>query len=303
MSLSTKCFCVLLLSSVCWAQQPSSHLTARTLFYEEPQDNDHLPSIPAAKSPQTRKSSQTQSGTATNTSVHKALVAGNQSAATNSAAGAMKNEGGDSGQAAGIPAVKHLGLRYNLLLVDSQSSESKPVSSDRVFQPGECVALELEANRSGYLYVLDQGSSGSWSPLLPSADMPDESNIIRSRTRVRVPQNYCFKITGPSGEERIFVMLARNPAELSSFDESIRRRVASATPAQQSAGGPAVMTAENRVSYEVGKMEAGMGSRDLKITKIGQATDPEEPSGSVYVVNASDVSSDKVVTEIHIRHE
>jgi len=49
-------------------------------------------------------------------------------------------------------------------------------------------------------------------------------------------------------------------------------------------------------------MEGGMGKRDLKIAKIEQAKTPEEPPGSVYIVNASAVPSGKVVTEIRIRH-
>jgi hypothetical protein len=64
------------------------------------------------------------------------------------------------------------------------------------------------------------------------------------------------------------------------------------------------MTAENRISGEVSKMEVSMMERrDLKITKIAQAKDAAEPPGSVYVVNASAVSSDKVETEIRIRHK
>jgi hypothetical protein len=39
-----------------------------------------------------------------------------------------------------------------------------------------------------------------------------------------------------------------------------------------------------------------------KVTKIAQPQDAAEPPGSVYVVNTSAVSSDKVVTEIRIRH-
>jgi len=292
MSFPIKLFWVLLLSPLCWCQQPSSDLTARTLFYEEPQDNDHLPSIPAAKSQQARKAS-----------VQKAALAGKQSSGTNTEAAATENVSAPSGQEGpSIPEVRHLGLRYNLLLVDQQSGESQPVDSDRVFQPGECVALDLEANHSGYLYVLDRGSSGTWNPLLPSAEMPDESNVVSSRARIRVPQNYCFKIEGPPGEERVFVVLSRNPDELYGLDETIRNASAPAPPVLRQEGAAPVMAAENRLAHEVSKMEGGMGKRDLKIAKIEQAKTPEEPPGSVYIVNASAVPSGKVVTEIRIRH-
>ena len=290
-------FLVLLVSSLCWCQQPSSDLTARTLWLEEQPDSDKLPTIPAAKAHQVKKVSLTISGAAKP----------NPQAAPPETA---------------IPAVKNLGLRYNLLLVDSQSGQGEPVESERVFQPGECVALELEANHSGYLYVLNRGSSGTWQPLLPSPEMADEANIISARTRVRIPQNYCFKIEGPAGEERMFAVLSRNPAEMYGLHDSIKSdeggsgaaesgtestgagsSVAVARPVSSTHPGPPVLTAQLRLSREVSRMQASLGMRDLKITKIAQSQDAAEPPGSVYVVNTSAASSDKVVTEIRIRHK
>ena len=303
MSFPIKCFMVLLLPAVCWCQQPSSDLTARTLFYEEPRDNDQLPSISAAKSAQARKATQTQSASAANASGHELRVAGNPSPGTETAAPTPKNVSLQSGSAGpSTPVVKHLGLRYNLLLVDSQSGQSEPVDSDRVFEPGECVQLEFEANRSGYLYVLDRGSSGTWKPLLPSPDMPEESNIISSRARVRVPQDYCFKIEGPPGVDQLFVALSRNPSAVRDLDESIRPSPAPATPPPVSQEATPPMTAELRLSHAVTNMEASMGSRDIKIAKIGRPKETGEPPGAVYVVNTSDVPSDQVITEIRIRH-
>jgi hypothetical protein len=301
-------FLVLLISPLCWCQQPSSDLTARTLWLEEQPDSDKLPTIPAAKAHQVKKVSLTVGGAAKPTPE------------AGTALGTTKNEGAQPGTV--IPSVKNLGLRYNLLLVDAQSGQGEPVESERVFQPGECVALELEANHSGYLYVLNRGSSGSWQPLLPSPEMADEANIIGARSRVRVPQNYCFKIEGPAGEEQMFVVLSRNPAELYGLHDSIKNddggggaaesgaestgagsSVAAARPVSSTRPGPPVMTAQLRLSHEVSRMEASLGMRDLKITKIAQSQDAAEPPGSVYVVNSSAASSDKVVTEIRIRHK
>ena len=304
MSFPIKLSLVLLLSPLCWCQQPPSDLTARTLWLEEQPDKDQLPSIAAARAHQVKRVSLTSGG-----------VAAKQSSETNTSVGAPKNESAQSMPS--IPVVKHLGLRYNLLLVDAQSGKAEPVDSDRVFQPGDCIQLDLEANHSGYLYVLDQGSSGNWKPLLPSPEMPEESNIISSRTRVRVPQGYCFTIEGPPGDERVFVLLSRNPAELYDLHDSIKGGDAGSGAAESGgagSGGPAaqpvshkhagtpVMTAELRLSHEVNRMEASMARRDLKITKIANAEDAAEPPGSVYVVNTSEVSSDKVVTEIRIKH-
>jgi len=307
-----KLFLVFLISPLCWCQQPPSDLTARTLWLEEQPDKDKLPAIPAARAHQVKRVSLTTTGSAT------------QSSQANTSLGETKNESAQP--ATIIPAVKNLGLRYNLLLVNAQSGQGEPVDSERVFQPGECVALELESNHSGYLYVLNRGSSGTWQPLLPSPEMADEANIISARARVRIPQSYCFKIEGPAGQEQMFVVLSRNPAELYGLHDSIKNddggsgaaesgaaesgtestgagsSVAVARPVSSTRPGPPVMTAQLRLSHEVSRMEASLGMRDLKITKIAKSQDAAEPSGSVYVVNTSSVSSDKVVMEIRIRH-
>jgi hypothetical protein len=304
MSFPIKLSLVLLLSPLCWCQQAPTDLTARTLWLQEQPDKDQLPSIAAAKAHQVKKVSLTSGG-----------AAAKQSAEIDAQRGAPEN--GSTQSMPSIPVVKHLGLRYNLLLVDAQSGKTEPVDSDRVFQPGDCIQMDLEANHSGYLYVLDRGSSGNWKPLLPSPEMPEESNIVSSRTRVRVPQGYCFTIEGPPGDERLFVMLARNPAELYDLHDSIKSGAAgtgasesggagssvpAAQPVSHTHAGTPVMTAELRLSHEVNRMEASMGRRDLKITKIANAEDAAEPPGSVYVVNTSEASSDKVVIEIRIKH-
>jgi hypothetical protein len=254
-------------------------------------DNDQLPPIHAARLQQARKASHAQSS-----------PAAKPSSVNDATPGTPKDQSVRSAKS--IPAVKHLGLRYNLLLViDKSTSETMPVDSDRVFQPGDCVQLDLETNHSGYLYVLGRGSSGTWKALLPSPEMPDESNVVRSRTPVRVPVGYCYQVESPPGEEHIFVVLSRNPAELLALDDSIRNSSASATPAGELHQVTAMMTTENRLSDEVNKLQSILERRDLKIAKIGQPKDSKEPPGSVYVVNASDASPDNLVTEIKIRHQ
>jgi hypothetical protein len=81
----------------------------------------------------------------------------------------------------------HLGLRYNLVLVDVGSGKSNPVDSERVLHRGECVGIDVESNHSGYLYVLAKQSSGAWEPLLPHPEMPNESNVVDPGKKLRAP--------------------------------------------------------------------------------------------------------------------
>lgn len=68
--------------------------------------------------------------------------------------------------------VQNLGIRYNVLLVSAKGDLAEPVDPERTFRTGDCIAVELEANRAGYLYVLAEGASGEWTPLLPSVLTP-----------------------------------------------------------------------------------------------------------------------------------
>ena len=252
-------------SLILWCQQSSPHLSPRELYYRE-QVPDHERRAPVAPS---------------------------------------KNHGFD--KATGMfqttkPEVSHLGLRYNLLLVDKTTGNAKPVSSNRVFDQGECLSIEFQSNRSGYLYVFDLGSSGAWKPLLPTEEMSDEGNFLPALTTVRVPAAHCFRVAGPPGSERLFVVLSRNPQEVNELNRTIRSGAAGEPERspQREAGGEASTVAKN-LNQEL-QMMASLKPRDLEIEKVGETESSNGVVPAVYVVHTSATPSDRVVTEIRIAH-
>lgn len=277
-------FFLLMLPAVLLCRQGPGELSARALYYREQPDEDKLPPVPAAKAPAERKSIPTA----------KNSTAKNKKRASDPAP--------DRTPTAVIPVVNNLGLRYGVMLVDPRTGRTEPVDPERQFRSGECLALEFEANRSGYLYVLEQGSSGKWLSLFPSAEMPDETNVVRARTTVRVPARHCFEIEGVAGTERIFVVLSRNPEDLSRLHQAIRDgRTEETTPAPASKSGTTLL-AVNRLDQEISRFANDLRSRDLRIKKIAQPEGAGEQPNSVYVVNASNTPSDRVVTEVRIAH-
>lgn len=207
------------------------------------------------------------------------------------------------------PAAKHLGLRYNLALVNAKTGQSQPVDSDRIFHAGECFAIDFESNHSGYLYVFAKQSSGAWQPLVPSPEMPDESNVIDPGRKVRVPAQYCFEIHDPAGAETLFVALSRDPRDLSELIQKMQGTPAA--PAQEHK--PARPEPEQRpanmqmadarlVNAAVEHLTQQFGTRDIAIRKVSVPTTRDEPRGSVYVANASETPSSSVVTQIVVRH-
>ena len=178
----------------------------------------------------------------------------------------------------------HLGLRYNLVLEHPQGTR-EPFTPDRILRAGDCFALELQANHSGYLYVLAKQSSGAWLPLLPSAEMPDETNVIDPGKKVLVPSKYCLEIRNPPGTETLIVVLSRDPRDFYELYEGIKDKRGGA-----------------KVSAAVEHMQQQFGTRDITIRKVAEPEQAGEAKGSVYVVSSSNKPTASITTEIRVRH-
>ena len=196
--------------------------------------------------------------------------------------------------AAAPAAVPNLGLRYNLVLVEGMTA--RPVDSDQNFRKGQCLALEVEANRSGYIYVFARQTSGSWQPLLPSRQMPDESNLIDPGQKMQVPKTHCFEITDPPGTETLFVVLSRDPADIYDLNEGIK----GTTPAPSNA---LLLASAKVVNDEVERFSRALKDTDLIRIKPTAPAKPGEAPNSVFVVNKSPKPVSRVVAEIRVRHQ
>jgi hypothetical protein len=195
---------------------------------------------------------------------------------------------------AATAAVPNLGLRYNLVLVNGL--KMTPVDSDQNFRKGQCLALQIETNRSGYLYVFARQTSGEWQPLLPSKEMPDESNIVDPGQKVQVPKEHCFEITDPPGTETMFAVLSRDPADIYELNEGIKGR----TPAASNA---VLLASAKVVNDEVERFSRVLKDGDLIKNKVTLPAKLGEPPNSVFVVNKSPKPVSRIVTEIRVRHQ
>jgi hypothetical protein len=190
-----------------------------------------------------------------------------------------------------------LGLRYNLVLVDSNTGRTQPAAPDRLFHAGECFAINFQSNRAGFLYVLDKQSSGTWQPLVPLAT---ESNEIVPGRTIRVPRRDCFEIKNPPGVETIFVVLSREPRDSSQLYESMKGTLA---PTENPKRPDGVMLASAGVpNSEVERMRERYGTRDISIKTVSRPLAPAEPPESVYVVNASSDALLNLAAQIEIHH-
>lgn len=198
--------------------------------------------------------------------------------------------------------VVHLGFRYSIALVNPDTNRAQTVDPDRIFRKGECFALQVEANRSGYLYVLARQSSGSWKAMLPTPEMSEESNILDPGTKMRVPAGYCFEVSDPPGSEVLTVILSRDPRDVYQLNQGVRSPEPT-SPEGQRPRATMELASARLVNSEVERMARQYGTRDLLFHKIEKPQDPQEPPFSVYVVNSSDKPAAMVMTKVTIRHQ
>ncbi|MFB3828389.1 MAG: DUF4384 domain-containing protein [Bryobacteraceae bacterium] len=198
-----------------------------------------------------------------------------------------------------------LGLRYTLLkLVDGRMQEIAP---DTTFRAGDRIQLSVEVNDAGYLYIINQGSSGTWKPMFPSAEIEDGNNRVnRGRTYI-LPPGSRFYFDEQPGEERLFVIFSREPEQdIEGLIYSLKggqaepvSRPAAPHPPQR------ILVASNNMpgisDALVGRLR-NVYARDLVIEKVDEDTPGPRREKAVYVVNPTGSPDSRVVADIRLTH-
>ena len=124
----------------------------------------------------------------------------------------------DSGTLEKVSVNAPLGLRYAVLKKLSDGTYQE-ISPDSIFHAGDQIRLSLMSNQEGYLYVIEQGSSGNWVPLYPGKDASPDGNKLSPGKDYVVPGAGAWRFTGEPGQEKLFVLLSRAPE--TNLDETI----------------------------------------------------------------------------------
>jgi hypothetical protein len=205
-----------------------------------------------------------------------------------------------------------LGLRYTLLQ-KSPDERYVEVMPSTVFHSGDRVKVSIMANHQGYLYIIQQGSSGNWSPIFPSADAPRDSNFVESGKVYEIPGDGAFELNQQAGKEKLFIVLSLEP--IRDLDGAIfglqdHNAAPASTPnaAPMQTGG--TMEASNRITDALVQQ---LASRDL-VPVQEQVNTPATSNGggnsrpgekAVYVVSSLSAEShgSRVVATLVLDHE
>jgi hypothetical protein len=180
------------------------------------------------------------------------------------------------------------------------------VSSNSVFQSGDHIRLSLLANEPGYIYVIQQGSTGAWSPVFPSPGSAPAANKIGAGELHMVPDGTrAFAFDKTPGDEKLYVILSRTP--IGNIDYAIRGLQSgdNIQPPTPSGANDVRVATKNIPNAFVEQL----ASRDLTLVDEQTVNESNDDTNggekATYVVskaNAPD-SSSEVVLRLDLRHQ
>lgn len=82
-------------------------------------------------------------------------------------------------------------------------------SPQRVFHSGDLVRFRFKSSFDGYLYVMDQSTSGKYLLLFPAKDGPDANRIERDQEYlIPATRGTWFRVDNPPGYETIYFVIS-----------------------------------------------------------------------------------------------
>ena len=119
-------------------------------------------------------------------------------------------------------AQAELNHRIDLVLEKKEGTSFRTVDPNYVFSTGDKIRFRLKSAVNGYLYVMDQGSSGVWQQLFPRDELT-QSRRVASGKQYLVPASGSgwFQVTGPSGYDNVYFLIS--PVDLGKSLSSSRQ--------------------------------------------------------------------------------
>ena len=288
-------------------EAPKPQLTARELFYSaasEPAPAAKAPPKTAAKAPP-NKATSAPAQTATGVQPPPRVMT-----PPHVVLGRLPLDGSVIPAVATAPAPSTgtaLGLKYTILR--RSGSDMVEVPPDTVFHAGDRIQFSVQTNGSGYLYIVSQGSSGTWKPMFPSTEVEDGNNRVDGWHSYTMPPKSRMVFDEQTGVEKIFIVFSRDPeTDLENMIYSLQGNQPHPAAQPQDAPKPKQMVKVASLTIDdstVGRLRATY-SRDLIIERVDEKTPADKSDkreNAVYVVNPSGGSEARVVADLKLVHQ
>jgi hypothetical protein len=198
-----------------------------------------------------------------------------------------------------------LGLKYTIL--KKSGDDMVEVPRDTVFHAGDKIQLSVQTNGPGYLYIISQGSSGTWKPMFPSPEVADGNNHVDGWNAVTYPPKTRMVFDEQTGMEKIFIVFSRTPEAglenmIYSLQSGGKAKPAATRPEQNAPKQMVQIAMANIDDATVGQLRDTY-TRDLIIETVDEKTPGEKKENAVYVVNPSGSSDSRVVADLKLVHQ
>ena len=102
--------------------------------------------------------------------------------------------------------------RIRLIVERQDGSAWKEANAALVFSNGDHLRFRLSANFTGYLYVMNHGTTGTYELLFPRSDTGSDNRIEASKETIVPASQGWFNVSGPAGQDVIYWLVS--PVEL-----------------------------------------------------------------------------------------
>ena len=222
-------------------------------------------------------------------------------------------------RAIGIPGVCTCAVVLaSFLIADTESPRKIRIELERlqngawnavdpglVLAQGDRVRFRIETNFSGYVYVINYGTSGSYSVLFPSKQAGSSNKITAGESRQIPSGDLIFRISGPAGQDIVYWIVS--PVELPGYGAT--------PPAGPPSNRPAILIprCDDTLLRARGEcIDSTAGTRDLDQTNPGPAPlkSGEKPADLTFlredknsIVASSASAQGPMIYEFRIAHK
>lgn len=164
-------------------------------------------------------------------------------------------------------------LRYRILQRQTDGGFAGVDPFTTVFHSGDQLRIHVEANRDGFLYIVQRGSSGQWSVLYPSTAIGNGQNRTSAFLPVEIPSaaGKGFTFDGRAGKENLFLLYSCRAIPVDSLTASMNR-------------------------------ELSLKSRDLVFEKAEENAPGDFKGAAFYAVSAAEAGESPIVVQLVLNH-
>jgi len=194
-----------------------------------------------------------------------------------------------------------LGLKYTILKLSGDAMT--PAAPSSLFHAGDKIQFSIETNSAGYLYIVSQGSSGTWRPMFPSPEIEGGNNHVEGFHTYTFPSGYRYVFDRQAGDEKVFIIFSRDPKP--DFEQLVYTLQGGRSQPVSEPASPGRSSHVLRASIDdsaIGRLNQTY-SRDLVIERVGDATHADTKEKAVYVVNPTGSPDSALVADLHMVHQ